>query len=174
MATPPTYGMTAEGVVAPTQDQIRAWISELFKEIFGATLSTFPSTSNGMLVDFATKIAVTYFEGGAGAANAAWFTGARGVPLEKILALFAFPRIPASSSIVGLVLYGDDATVIGGGNLVAVEGTETKFITTGGVVIGGNTGYVVRVTAFVNGEDYTVEVTETAMPTGVTLHRMVG
>lgn len=158
MATPPVYGMTAEGVVAPSQDQIRAWISELFKEIFGASATTHRTTPNGKLVDFATKIAVTYFEGGAGAANASWFTGARGVALEKILSLFAFTRIPASSSLVNAVLYGDDATVIGGGSLVSVETTETKFITTAGVVLGGNTGYVVRILAFASGDDYTVEI----------------
>lgn len=154
----PLYVKTLEGIVAPSQDQIRTWIGELFKEIFGASATTHKTTPNGKLIDFATRIAVTYFEGGAGAANASWFTGATGVALEKILSLFAFSRIPASSSIVSAVVYGADATVIGGGSLVSVADTETVFVLAQGVVLGGGTGYVVVIKAFSSGDDYTVEI----------------
>lgn len=154
----PAYGMTLEGVVAPTQSEIRAWLAESFKEIFGANASTVKTTSNGKLIDFATRIAVVFFEGGAGAANSSWFTGATGVSLEKILSLFAFPRIPAQSSVAELVVYGDDATVIGGGSLVAAEVTQTVFITGDPVVLGGQLGYVARITGALIGETYEAEV----------------
>ena len=158
MATPPPYGMTAEGVVAPSQDLIRAYFAAVSKEIFGASSTVDPTTLNGKLVDFATRIGVMFFEGGAGAANASWFTGARGVALEKILALFAFPKIPASSSVVSLVLYGSDATIIGGGSLASVETTKTKFITQAATALGGDQGYVVELQTFVIGAEYTVTI----------------
>lgn len=158
MATPPAYGLTKEGVVAPTQDQIRAWLAASWKEFFGASSTTAASTLNGKLIDFATAIGVTFFEGGAGAANAAWFSAAPGVALEKILALFALPRIPASSSVVNAVLYGADATNIGGGSIVSVDTTKTKFITTGAVVLGGNQAYVVRINNNSPGDDYTANI----------------
>lgn len=158
MATPPPYGMTAEGVVAPSQDLVRAYFAATFKEIFGPNATTDPTTLNGKLVDFATRIGVMFFEGGAGAANASWFTGARGVALEKILSVFAFPRIPASSSTVSAVLYGADGTVIGGGSLVSVETTKIKFITQAATALGGDQGYVVRIKSFVIGATYTVTI----------------
>jgi hypothetical protein len=158
MATPPAIAKTPEGYVAPAGEDLRAWLAASFKEIFGANAPTFPTTPNGMLIDFATAIAVTFFEGGAAAANSGWFAAASGVALEKILSLFAFPRIPANSSVVNLVLYGDDATVVGGGALVAAETTNLKFIVGQATNITGNVAYVVRVTAAVAGEQYTVEI----------------
>ena len=158
MATPPAIAKTDEGYVAPTAEEIRAWLAAVWKELFGTNSPTFPTTINGKLIDFATAISVTFFEGGAEAANSGWFTAAGGVALEKILSLFAFPRIPASSSAVNLVLYGNDGTVVGGGALVSAETTNTKWIIGQATNITGNTGYVVRVTGAVAGETYTVEI----------------
>lgn len=158
MATPPAYGMTLEGVAAPTSEEIRTWLATTFREIFGANAPVGSTTPNGKLIDFCTRVATTYFEGGAGAANASWFSGARGVALEKVLALFAFPRIPASSSSVELVVYGTDATLIGGGSVVSVETTEDNFITSAGVTLGGNQAYVVTIENEVAGEDYGVDL----------------
>ena len=146
MATPPTYGLTAEGYVAPTQEKIRAWLASEWKELFGANSTVEASSINGKLIDFATRIAVTYFEGGAGAANAGWFAAAPGVALEKILSLFAFPRLAASSSTVSAVLYGTDATIVNAGAIASVEVSKDKFLTTAGVTIGDDDSiYVVRI-----------------------------
>lgn len=146
MATPPTYGLTNEGYVAPTQEKIRAWLAAEWKELFGANSTVEASSINGKLIDFATRIAVTYFEGGAGAANAGWFAAAPGVALEKILSLFAFPRLAASSSTVSAVLYGADATVVNAGAIASVEVSKDKFLTTAGVTIGDDDSiYVVRI-----------------------------
>lgn len=161
MATPPALALTPEGYVVPPQNEIRAWLEAVWKERFGASSTTAPSTLNGKMIDFATVVAVSFFEGGAGAANSGWFPGAPGVALEKILALFALPRIPASSSIVEAVLYGADATNIGGGSIVSVDTTEDKFITQGAVVLGGDQGYVVRINNGAPGDDYTVEIAGT-------------
>lgn len=158
MATPPAMAKTLEGYVAPAGEDIRAWLAASFKEIFGPNAPTFSTTPNGKLIDFATAIAVTYFEGGAGAANSGWFTAASGVALEKILSLFAFPRIPAASSVVNLVLYGDEGTVVGGGALVSAETTKIKFIVGIATNITGQLKYVIRVKAGAVGEDYTATI----------------
>jgi hypothetical protein len=158
MATPPAYGLTAEGYAAPTAEPIRAWLRLEWKEIFGQNSPIGATTPNGKIIDFATRLAVVLFEGGAGAANAGWFTGARGVALEKELALFAFPRIPASSSQVEIVAYGDEATLIGGGSLVSVETVKDRYITTDAITLTGNQGYVVRIKNASTGDSYGVEI----------------
>jgi hypothetical protein len=158
MPTPPALALTPEGYAAPPQNELRAWLEAVWKEKFGASSTTKPSTLNGKFIDFATVLLVAFFEGGAGAANSGWFTSAPGVALEKILALFALPRIPASSSIVEAVLYGTDATNIGGGSIVSVDTTLDKFITQNAIVLGGDQGYVVRINNSSAGDDYTVEI----------------
>jgi hypothetical protein len=158
MATPPVAGLTLEGYAAPPQDEVRAWLAASWKEFFGANSTTAASTINGKLIDFATLIAVKFYEGGAGAANAGWFPAAAGVALEKLLALFAFPRVPASSSLVSLVVYGDALTLIGGGSLVSASTTKTAFITSSGVVLNSSRHYVVRIKNAVQGATYRAEL----------------
>lgn len=158
MATPPVAGLTPEGYAAPPQDEIRAWLSASWKETFGANSTTAASTLNGKLIDFATLIAVKFYEGGAGAANAAWFPAAGGVALEKLLALFAFPRIPASSSLVNLVVYGEPLTLVGAGSLVSATTTKTRFITSAGAVLDTAKAYVIRIKNTVQGATYRAEL----------------
>jgi len=159
MATPPSYALTTEGYVAPPQNQIRAWLAATWKELFGANSTVEPSSINGKLIDFATRIAVLYFEGGAGAANAGWFAAAPGVALEKILSLFAFPRLAASSSTVSAVLYGDDATVVNAGALAAVDVSGDRFVTQAVATIGDDDSiYVIRFGSLVTGETYSAVI----------------
>lgn len=158
MATPPVAGLTLEGYAAPPQNEIREWLAASWKEKFGANSTTAPSTLNGMVIDFATLLAVSVYEGGAGAANAGWFPAAAGVALEKLLALFAFPRIAASSSKVSLVVYGTPLTLIGAGSLVGAETTGVKFITSGAVTLDGATAYVIRILAAVTDGIYRAEL----------------
>jgi hypothetical protein len=143
---------TPEGYVAPAGEDLRAWLAALVQRDFrGPTPPTFPTTPNGMLIDFATAIAGDVFlRGGAGGrANSGWVRRrVPASPLEKILSLFAFPRIPANSSVVNLVpVRRRRDGRRRAGRWSPAETTNLKFIVGQATNITGNVAYVVRVTA---------------------------
>lgn len=122
-----TYGLTDDGFVAPTYLEWRAWTVRKFQAVFGKNIRTAPKTVAGRLIDLVAKPLHLVFEGARGAFNAGFFSTAPGVSLDKLLEVFNFARLGATSSTVELVLWGDNGTLIDAGRTALVEDTGDAF-----------------------------------------------
>jgi uncharacterized phage protein gp47/JayE len=134
---PGPYGVTPTGYNPKSLQEIITDLQSAWRTIFGNGIDVSADSPDGLIIGiFADRLA-DLWQADQATYNAAFPDTSTGVGLDRVMALTGAVRLPATKSLVAVVLSGVAATAIPSGSRASVAGAGTLFETTGALVIGG-------------------------------------
>lgn len=129
--------ITSLGVVVPDTAELLATVEGEWREAFGQDLVTDAETPQGVMIGMEVEARDAVARNNAELANQINPDLSGGVYLDAIWALTRGARRPAVRSVIpGVILSGQQGTIVPTGSLAAVEATGALFRTRASVVIG--------------------------------------
>lgn len=127
--------LTLTGLTVLTADEIKTEIEDAFKTTFGSSIDLDPSGPFGQIIGIMAERESSLWESVEDVKESFNPEGAVGARLDELCALTGTSRLPASSSTVGVLLLGDNSTLIPANTEVSVDSTEAVFQTDSAVVL---------------------------------------
>lgn len=115
------YDVTATGLRAVRQSEVREFLVGLWHGAHGDSTPTASDTPDGLIIDTLTIGMTALLEGGQSVYGSGFFRTSTGVSLEQLLAMFGREKIPAAPSTVPLVFFGTTGVTV-----PALTTTETE------------------------------------------------
>lgn len=154
----------------------RAVLEERWRETYGAAADTRPETPDGLVIDLLALWATLQSDAAQSVWASSFFRTAEAPALDLLLDVFGRIRLAATSTTVGVVWYGDAASVVWDGvgsapvGLVVSAGPSDgdRYTLTAATTIPAMTSATVlvyEVIRVVDGEDYGIEIDDGGGPT---------
>lgn len=122
-------GITDDGFFLPRLPELRSDAEIRWRALFGANADTSSESNDGHEIDFTTLVTTQLWEQAFSIYSSAFFATAAGAQLDRLLALFDFPRLPDLQSSVTQRLYGVATTTILLSSIITVTDTGARFVT---------------------------------------------
>lgn len=147
------YGLTDAGLVVKTIGVIRDDLNAALRQVFGASVNLGDESIIGQMTGIVSEAFAKVWELIEGVNSGRDPDAATGAALEQICLLTGTLRPPASYSAVGLILTGDDTTVVPASRKLVTLSTGIEFTTdSAGPVTITAVGPWVAATAYVAGD----------------------
>lgn len=124
-----TQGLTTEGLVILTADEIKTQLESSFKIAFGESIDLDPSGPYGQLIGILSDRESDLWELLSAVKEAFNPDGATGIQLDELSAITGTVRAGATSSTSVLTLMGDINTTVPAGSAVSTASTSLEFQT---------------------------------------------
>lgn len=154
-----SFGLLSTGFSRKRLPDIRAAIVDAWRQAYGENAKTDSDSADGHQIDIlATQLAEAW-EALEDAYLAYYVSTATGSALDLAVEWLGLTRLAAEASTVGVVLFGDDATVVPVSSLMETGDNEDQFSLDAEVTIGDTTDvYVVEIAGVVDGELHRITI----------------
>lgn len=123
------FGVTTEGFVTKTIEDIKAEIEAALKAEFGESIDVSPQSNFGQIVGVMAERYADLWALAEAIYSAFTPDGASGVSLDNVCAITGTVREPARPSEVSIIATGTPTTVLSAGRVASVDGTGIRFVT---------------------------------------------
>lgn len=144
-------GLTEDGLVIETPDEIRTAINTRMQEEFGLSIDLSDGTIEGVVIAIIAERLGELWELAEAVQSSQDPDTATGAALDGLCALTGTQRLEARESTVTLTLTGTNATVVPAGSRASVTGTEDEFETDADATLATLTSWA-NTTAYVVGD----------------------
>lgn len=128
------FGLTENGLVIKSLDDIKTDAETRLKEAFGE-INTDAASVFGQLIGVLSEVASEVWQELENVYQNQYPSGANGISLDNAVAYNAITRLEATRSLVDVVLFGTQGTLVETGTRVSTAETNNVFFTTSDVTI---------------------------------------
>lgn len=138
-----SYGVTTEGFVRKTLDQIKTEMQASLRNGLGNSINLLETELLGQIVGILAEQHALDWELMEGVYNSFYPATASGISLDNVVSITGIQRLNATKGTGSGIAYGTLGTVIPSGSIVSVDGDSTvRFITTADFTIAAGTDEV--------------------------------
>ena len=120
-------GLTPEGYVKLTLDEIKTQMENSFRAAFGEAINVEPGSVFGTIIGILAEREAEIWELSEAVYNASFVDTSTGVNLDNVVGYTGIERLPAEfSTIEDVILFGDSGTIIPAATQFSVEGNPNS------------------------------------------------